>query len=62
MNIDSLTYQTSRGRDGRWTTRCPQLDIRVTASTRIDSLQLCINRSMSRFYELDADRHFGVGG
>jgi hypothetical protein len=58
VNLDGLTFQTSRGRDGKWTTRCPQFDIRVTAKTRVDAIHRCTREAFSRFYEIDAERRF----
>jgi hypothetical protein len=58
VNLDNLTFETSRLRDGRWVTRCPQLDIRATAKTRPDAINNCVNDSFRRFYEIDAERRF----
>ena len=59
MTLDHLTFETSRLRDGRWQTRCPQLDIQRTAKSRPDAIAACVNESFQRFYEIDADRWGG---
>ncbi len=56
MNLDSLTFDTSRGRDGRWTTVNPQFGIRVTRRSRLDAIFDCQREAFARFYEMDADR------
>ena len=58
MRLDSLTFKTSRDRDNRWITRCPQLDIRSIGKTRADSIKTCIDKSFRRFYEIDCERRF----
>jgi len=59
MNIDSLTFNTSKDHD-RWVTVCPQLDVRCTAKTRVEAIAACTDKAFKRFYELDAERHYSV--
>jgi hypothetical protein len=58
VNLDRLTFETARQRDGRWVTRCPQLDIRRIAKTRPDAIQACVNESFARAYEIDCESRF----
>lgn len=60
MNPDKMVFNTTQLRDGRWKTHCPYVDVSATAKGRADAIQRCVTESFKRFYELDANRRYGV--
>ena len=57
---DKLTFETTRRRDGKWTTRCPQLaTVQATHADRNEAISRCIRAAFDRAAEIDAERRFG---
>ena len=61
MNIDRLTYETSRQRDGKWVCRCPQLPtVRAVHTDRAEAISRCVREAFTRAAEIAEERRFGV--
>lgn len=58
LKPDSMVFNTSQLRDGRWKTHCPYVNVTATAKTRADAIQKCVTESFKRFYEIDAESRF----